>query len=239
MCLINLRVSIHTWRINYFSDTVYTSSESDWADSFCQRTKKCDWIKVRVPVKQRHFYCLWWSISRRGNKDSFKTRAVRGLVLYPMNALVNDHNVCVPSLDMRTLWVGLLIDRDVRLSSVVILERHLSRYPTFRCQARYTPQVHSRDIYHKLKNAEAVLISELKKKGKWPAKHDLLEWWEKKGQAWKNRTHEHDLDADTTAFRDARGSSRYLINIWCLSICCCVQLKEDVIKLGSTLKPVC
>ena len=127
-----------------------------------------------------------------------ETAAVRAMVLYPMNALVNDQLgrlrllFADPRISERFIqWSG----RPARFA------RYTSRtlYPGVRDprkdQAKLSP---IRDYY--VKNLELaqdpdssghdaakVLVGELKKRGKWPAKPDLISWYGRRGAGWQNR----------------------------------------------------
>ena len=127
-----------------------------------------------------------------------ETTAVRAMVLYPMNALVNDQLgrlrllFADPRITEKFMqWSG----RPARFA------RYTSRtlYPGVRNprkdQAKLSP---IRDYY--VKNLEMaqdpdsaghvtakVLVRELKKKGKWPAKPDLIGWYGKSGTRWQDR----------------------------------------------------
>jgi len=124
--------------------------------------------------------------------------AVRALVMYPMNALVNDQLGRLRLLfgdpritDKFTEWAG----RPARFA------RYTGRtlYPGVRDakkdQRRLTP---IRKFYVELlekasgppgqvRDAAEKLIAELKKRGKWPAKPDLKAWYGDDGTRWQNR----------------------------------------------------
>lgn len=124
--------------------------------------------------------------------------AVRAMVLYPMNALVNDQ-----------LGRLRLLFADPRISEKFIewsgrparFARYTSRtpYPGVReakkDQTRLAP---IRDYYVRnlelAQNAEApqqasaeMLVRELRERGKWPAKPDLAGWYGKRGTQWQDR----------------------------------------------------
>jgi len=130
------------------------------------------------------------------SSNSFKQySAVRALVLYPMNALVNDQLGRMRLLfgDPRVVekfqgWS----DRPLRFA------RYTSRtlYPGVRTvdrdQSRLAPL---REFYvHNLevaggedgpeKEVASDLVRELQSRGKWPAKPDLLAWYGARGQRW-------------------------------------------------------
>jgi len=126
------------------------------------------------------------------------TPAVRAMVLYPMNALVNDqlgrlrllfgdHRVAGKFVEWsgrparfarytsRTLYPGVrneTRDQD-RLSPI-------GKYYAANLQKAQDPD----DPQHK--SAQA-LVRELQVRGKWPAKPDLLAWYGKKGQRWRDK----------------------------------------------------
>ena len=132
------------------------------------------------------------------------TPAVRALIMYPMNALVNDQLGRLRLLfgDPRIVakfmeWCG----RPARFA------RYTSRtlYPGVRDEDKDKDRLAPIGKYyvHNLELAagpgspkqEAAqrLVQELKKRGKWPAKTDLAAWYGKKGSRWK--------DAKTGAFK--------------------------------------
>ena len=133
--------------------------------------------------------------ARRKGLEFGETPAVRAMVLYPMNALVNDQlgrlrllladqRICDKFIE----WTG----RPARFA------RYTSRtlYPGVRDpkkdQTRLAP---IRDYYiNNLEIAQrppspqqaaaAALVRELEKRGKWPAKPDLIGWYGQKGARW-------------------------------------------------------
>lgn len=137
--------------------------------------------------------------------ERFGTRpAVRALVLYPMNALVNDQLGRLRLLfgdprvvDMFTKWSG----RPARFA------RYTSRtlYPGVRREEKDKDRLRPLGTYYvdNLERAQgapgperdsaAQLVEQLKRRGKWPAKPDLSEWYGKKGTRWR--------DARTGAFK--------------------------------------
>lgn len=128
---------------------------------------------------------------------SFGTPAVRALILYPMNALVNDQLGRLRLLlgDPRVTaqfdeWAG----RPARFA------RYTSRtlYPGVRKVAKDQQRLSPIEDFYILlidqandptspwhKDAKA-LMKELKSRGKWPAKPDLKAWYGAKGTHWKN-----------------------------------------------------
>jgi len=128
--------------------------------------------------------------------ESFARPAVRALILYPMNALVNDQlgrlrlllgNSRVTSKFLS--WAG----RPARFA------RYTSRtlYPGVRKVERDQTRLKSiEDFYLDLLDREANpaarhhsaavdLVAKLKERGKWPAKPDLRAWYGNKGDHWK------------------------------------------------------
>lgn len=132
------------------------------------------------------------------------TPAVRAIVLYPMNALVNDQLGRLRLLfgDPRVVskfmeWSG----RPARFA------RYTSRtlYPGVRDDDKDKERLAPIGKYY-VRNLElaagpsspqqaaaAALVQELKKRGKWPAKPDLIAWYGKKNSRWK--------DAKTGSFK--------------------------------------
>ncbi|MGE3073897.1 MAG: DEAD/DEAH box helicase [Dehalococcoidia bacterium] len=134
----------------------------------------------------------------RDTPASFATPAVRAILLYPMNALVNDQlgrlrlllgNASVSELFMA--WAG----RPARFA------RYTSRtlYPGVRTakkdQDRLRPierfyvslLEQAADPASPQREAAAALIDNLRRRGKWPAKGDLPAWYGAKGSRWTNR----------------------------------------------------
>ena len=128
-----------------------------------------------------------------------ETAAMRAMVLYPMNALVNDQ-----------LGRLRLLFADPRISEKFMrwsgrparFARYTSRtlYPGVRDQRKDQSKLSPiRDYYvnnlemaqdpNSPGHAEAeTLVGELKKRGKWPAKPDLVGWYGKSGARWRDRT---------------------------------------------------
>lgn len=129
--------------------------------------------------------------------QSFGAPAVRALVLYPMNALVNDQLGRLRLLlgDSRVTsqfdtWAG----RPARFA------RYTSRtlYPGVRTAKKDQIKLKSLEKYYialldeaakdgspRQKRAQT-LITELKARGKWPAKPDFKAWYGSSGQRWQN-----------------------------------------------------
>ncbi|WP_419916700.1 DEAD/DEAH box helicase [Candidatus Poriferisodalis sp.] len=127
--------------------------------------------------------------------DSFATPAMRALVLYPMNALVNDQLARLRRLfgnddvvQRYMQWAG----RPARFA------RYTSRtlYPGVRTSSKDTQRLKPIDsFYLELLNRESgsgneaqrakKLIEELRHHGKWPAKPDLATWFGEKGSRWQ------------------------------------------------------
>lgn len=136
-----------------------------------------------------------------GNPGAFQASAVRTLLLYPMNALVNDQLGRLRLLfgDPRvsaqfTAWAG----RPARFA------RYTSRtlYPGVRKVKKDTVRLKSiENFYIALLEASndpaspeheqaAALVANLRSRGKWPSKPDLQAWFGKSGAHWKNRSGE-------------------------------------------------
>jgi len=127
-----------------------------------------------------------------------KHHAVRALLLYPMNALVNDQ------LGRLRLLFGdpRVVDRFVGWSGRPLrFSRYTSRtlYPGVRNPKKDQTRLKAlRDFYYRnLENALATpspsqqaakkFIDGLKERGKWPAKPDFMSWYGKHGSAWRDR----------------------------------------------------
>ena len=125
------------------------------------------------------------------------TPAVRALVLYPMNALVNDQ------LGRLRLLFGdqRIVDKFMEWSGrPARFARYTSRtlYPGVRSEDKDKTRLKAIGDYyvHYLElacgppsseqQAAQRLVSELKERGKWPAKPDLLSWY-KKGSRWRDQ----------------------------------------------------
>jgi ATP-dependent helicase YprA (DUF1998 family) len=133
-----------------------------------------------------------------------KTPAVRAIVLYPMNALVNDQLGRLRLLFGDARVVSKFVDWTGRPARFA---RYTSRtlYPGVRDEekdkVRLVPigkyyvralELSSGPVSPEQATAQN-LVLELKRRGKWPAKPDLLGWYGKKGSRWK--------DSKTGAFR--------------------------------------
>ena len=135
--------------------------------------------------------------ARNAGRNFGTTPAVRAMVLYPMNALVNDQLGRLRLLfgDSRiverfTAWTG----RPARFA------RYTSRtlYPGVRTrekdQNRLLPieryymrnMKRAEDTEHPESEAAETLVGELKRRGKWPAKPDLIGWYGEKGSRWQD-----------------------------------------------------
>jgi ATP-dependent helicase YprA (DUF1998 family) len=129
---------------------------------------------------------------------SFATPALRAVLLYPMNALVNDQLARLRLLfgdpvvaGAFTTWGG----RPARFA------RYTSRtlYPGVRTTKKDTRRLGSIErFYVRLlteaaddtsprQDAAARLIENLRARGKWPAKPDLQKWYGQSGSRWQNR----------------------------------------------------
>lgn len=136
--------------------------------------------------------------AKRTGPEFGRKHAVRAIVLYPMNALVNDQLGRLRLLfgDPRIVekfmdWSG----RPVRFA------RYTSRtlYPGVRNEDKDKDRLAPIGKYY-VQNLELAigppspqqkaaedLVRELKRRGKWPAKPDLIAWYGKKGTRWKDR----------------------------------------------------
>ncbi|MEU4603496.1 DEAD/DEAH box helicase [Kribbella sp. NPDC023972] len=133
-----------------------------------------------------------------GRPGSFETPAVRALVLYPMNALVNDQLGRLRLLmgDPRVTaqfqtWAG----RPARFA------RYTSRtlYPGVRSVKKDQTKLKSIEHFYidlidqaagpssPKQQRSAGLIQNLKKRGKWPAKPDLIGWYARSKRFWQDK----------------------------------------------------
>lgn len=126
-----------------------------------------------------------------------RTPAVRALVLYPMNALVNDQ------LGRLRLLFGdpRIVDKFTRWSGrPARFARYTSRtlYPGVRDEDKDKDRLTAIGKYY-VRNLELAagppspeqaaakaLVHALQKRGKWPAKPDLIAWYGKKSTRWKD-----------------------------------------------------
>ncbi|MBN8865397.1 MAG: DUF1998 domain-containing protein, partial [Sphingobacteriales bacterium] len=133
------------------------------------------------------------------NSNAFKTNnAVRALILYPMNALVNDQLGRV-----RNLFQDARLKSLFRLNAdrVPTFARYTSRtpYPGIREKKKDQSKLDSFDKFYveieqattstdiKEREAALQLMKELKAKGKWPAKPSLSKWYGGKGSHWQDK----------------------------------------------------
>ena len=129
--------------------------------------------------------------------QSFGTPAVRTLVLYPMNALVNDQLGRLRLLlgdDRVTSQFDAWANRPARFA------RYTSRtlYPGVRTAKKDQERLKSLEKYYIALLDEAAkegsprqkracqLLKELKRRGKWPGKPDLKAWYGSSGQRWQD-----------------------------------------------------
>lgn len=139
----------------------------------------------------------------RINRQEFgATPAVRAMVLYPMNALVNDQLGRLRLLfgdprivekfvgwsgrparfaryTSRTLYPGVRDDDKDRKRLLPIGKYYVRNLEM--AQGPASPQ----------RDAAAALVGELKKRGKWPAKPDLIGWYGKKNMRWRDAKSGH------------------------------------------------
>lgn len=138
------------------------------------------------------------AIEARDRPASFATPAMRALLLYPMNALVNDQLGRLRLMfgdstvsGQFTNWSG----RPARFA------RYTSRtlYPGVRTTKKDQERLHSiGDFYVGIANSAAdpetpdhgpasTLLRNLQSRGKWPSKPDLRSWYGNPGQRWQNK----------------------------------------------------
>jgi ATP-dependent helicase YprA (DUF1998 family) len=140
------------------------------------------------------------AIEARHKPQSFKNHsAVRALVLYPMNALVNDQLGRLRLLfgDRRIVdWFMKSAGRPARFA------RYTSRtlYPGVRDAKKDKTRLKPIGDYYVAKLIEAsgspspeqqaakLLVDKLLERGKFPAKPDLVKWYGRKGSTWQDAT---------------------------------------------------
>jgi ATP-dependent helicase YprA (DUF1998 family) len=133
--------------------------------------------------------------------DSFATPSLRALLLYPMNALVNDQLGRLRLLfgdprvttqfsawagrparfaryTSRTLYPGV---RTAKKDQVRL--RSIERFYVALLQQAEDPEARQHDV-------AIELIANLRRRGKWPAKPDLQQWFGASGARWQNRAGE-------------------------------------------------
>lgn len=141
------------------------------------------------------------AIEAAENPNTFARPAVRALVLYPMNALVNDQLGRLrlmlgdaPVAKQFQTWSG----RPARFA------RYTSRtlYPGVRTTAKDQTRLKALgDFYvdvedaaldpaHSNHEAARQLLDDLQQRGKWPAKPDLRGWYGASGTRWKDKSGE-------------------------------------------------
>ncbi|NMM24053.1 MAG: DUF1998 domain-containing protein [Phycicoccus sp.] len=138
------------------------------------------------------------AIEAAHHPESFATPAVRAMILYPMNALVNDQ------LGRLRLLLGdprMTAQFETWAARPARFARYTSRtlYPGVRTRERDQRRLRSiEDFYVLLQgraddpraqyHAEAVdLIAKLKARGKWPSKPDIKKWYGEKGTHWQSK----------------------------------------------------
>lgn len=140
------------------------------------------------------------AIEAKGRPEAFLQPAVRAILLYPMNALVNDQLGRLRLLfgsDLVSSWFIRASGRPARFA------RYTSRtlYPGVRTvkkdQDRLGPLGHyyvanARSAQGAGRDADAArrLVEELKSRGKWPSKPDIIRWFGPEGSRWTNRSGE-------------------------------------------------
>ena len=129
-----------------------------------------------------------------GTPKSFSTPGVRALLLYPMNALVNDQ------LARLRLLFGNSVVRDAflaRSGRPVLFGRYTSRtpYPGVRAQVKDQAHLKFFESFYIEKLHEAAkgdanaqeLVRSLRERGKWPTKDDLEAFYGTRGSRWCDR----------------------------------------------------
>ncbi len=135
-----------------------------------------------------------------GRPKQFQIRAVRALLLYPMNALVNDQLGRLRNLFGSSAVRKMFKDAGGRPAK---FGRYTGRtlYPGFRDGERDQQRLKTFDYYLKIEDAarsgsvkDQKLVETLREKGRWPSKPDsflgaydgLRTWYGKPGQHWED-----------------------------------------------------
>lgn len=138
--------------------------------------------------------------------NTFKARAVRALLLYPMNALVNDQLSRLRIL-FGSPGVGDWFEEKAGRPPKFARYTGRTLYPGMRSEARDKTRLKSIGFYQELESAASStadsdertqareLIDMLRARGKWPAKpptapelyDGITDWYGKKGQRWFDR----------------------------------------------------
>ena len=154
--------------------------------------------------------------------QSFGTSAVRALILYPMNALVNDQ------LSRLRLLFGddRVVDQFISWSGrPARFARYTSRtlYPGVRDAKKDQRRLKALEVFYinqlmaaagppsEQQARAAALVDELRHRGKWPAKPDLQAWYGKKGSRWQDSQGE--FQRCVTLPRDAELLTRHEVHV--------------------------
>ena len=135
--------------------------------------------------------------ARTNGQEFGSTPAVRAMVLYPMNALVNDQLGRLRLLFGNPRIVKKFMEWSGRPARFA---RYTSRtlYPGVRDEKKdqhrllpirnyYVRNLElAQDSASPQQAAADALVSELKRRGKWPAKPDLIGWYGQKGSRWRD-----------------------------------------------------
>lgn len=152
------------------------------------------------------------AIEAKENPESFKKHAMRALVLYPMNALVNDQLGRLRTMFGDPLTVALFEKWGGRPA---LFARYTSRtpYAGLRSGNKDGNRLGSiGDFFAAIEDGKtrvengngdgeqddraAALFRELHKRGKWPAKQSVSAWFGKPGSSWKKRANRLPHDAE-------------------------------------------
>lgn len=132
------------------------------------------------------------------SRESFATPAMRALILYPMNALVNDQLGRLRAMFGDQRLVGLFEDWAGRPARFA---RYTSRTPyagvrtskrdqrKFKAFEDFYVEIErsARDANASDHEEASKLLAELKLRGKWPSKPSLADWFGKKGSHWQDK----------------------------------------------------
>lgn len=134
-------------------------------------------------------------------KEGFKANGVRALILYPMNALVNDQLGRVRNLFQDPRLKSFFKEKAGRIPTFA---RYTSRtpYPGIRDAKKDQKRLKSFEEFYvsieqatsdenpEIKQKAIKLLTELKKRGKWPAKPSISAWFGAKNSRWQDSSGE-------------------------------------------------
>lgn len=139
----------------------------------------------------------------QAEKKYWNSNGIRALVLYPMNALVND----------QVGRLRLILGDERTRNTFIKAGGRPARFARYTSRTPYAGRRNSTkdarsinplgsfylDLYEGLASGDpgkTTLVEVLKEKGKWPAKFDFLQWFGAPGTRWVNRLKTHEKDVE-------------------------------------------